>query len=88
MFWSASKDEMIKGYLKRGDKYICIICEDTFEIGRIYEINGALYDAEKTVQLHIKTKHGSILSCILNMNHSYTGITEVQRGVLLLISQV
>lgn len=87
MFWSASKDEMIKGYLKRGDTYICIICEETFEIGRIYEIDGALYDAEKAAQLHIKARHGSILSYILNMNHSYTGITEVQRGVLLLISQ-
>lgn len=87
MFWSASKDEMIKGYLKRGDTYICIICEETFEIGHIYEIDGALYDAEKTAQLHIKAKHGSILSYILNMNHSYTGITEVQRSVLLLISQ-
>lgn len=30
MFWSASKNEIIKGYLKRGDTYICIICEDIF----------------------------------------------------------
>jgi DNA-binding CsgD family transcriptional regulator len=87
MFWSASKDEMIKGYLRRGGAYICLICEETFEIGRIHEIDGALYDAEKAAQLHIKAKHGSMLSYLLNMNHSYTGITEVQRDVLLLVSQ-
>lgn len=87
MFWNASKDEMIKGYIKKNDNYTCLICEDTFEVGRIFQIDDALYDSEKAVQLHIKTEHGSMLSYILNMNHSYAGITQAQREVILLMAQ-
>ena len=39
------------------------------------------------MELHIKNAHNSMLNYLLNMNKSYTGITEVQRELIVLIAQ-
>lgn len=87
MFWNSPKEVLVKGYVKFEEKYICIICQEEFEIGRIYEIDGKLYDAKKAVEMHILESHESMLSYILNMNTSYTGISEVQRKVMSLMAE-
>lgn len=45
----------------------------------IYPINGNLYDARKTAQLHIAKEHHSMLHYMLGMNTNFLGITEVQK---------
>lgn len=54
--------------------------------GRIYEVDGNLYDAKKTAELHIKEKHQSMLSYLLNMNSNYTGISLSQKSVIELMA--
>ena len=87
LFWNANIDTVKRGLIEEDGEFKCIICEEAYEKGRIYEINAALYDAKRAAEKHIEQKHGSILEYLLNMNSAFTGISEAQRGVLKLISQ-
>lgn len=87
IFWNATIDELIRGFIEEDEGYTCIVCEDNFEKGRIYEINSELYDARKATELHIEEKHKSMLEYLLGMNSDFTGLSEVQRQLIALISQ-
>lgn len=85
-FWNADKNEVKRGFYENDNFYKCIICEKQFEKGRIYEIDSKLYDAKKTVEIHIKEQHESMLNYLLNMNNSFTGISEIQKEILMFIA--
>lgn len=87
LFWSATIDEVIKGYVETEEEYKCIICEEAFQKGRIYQIESELFEARKAADFHIEKKHGSMLEYILGMNSAFTGLSEVQRDLITLISQ-
>ena len=86
LFWDATIEEVKRGFIEEGESYKCIICEDEFTKGRIYEIDSMLYDAKKATELHIEKSHGSSLEYLLGMNSTFTGISEVQRELLVLIA--
>lgn len=86
LFWDATIEEVKKGYIEQEDSFKCIICEEEFTKGRIYEIGSLLYDAKKATELHIEDKHGSTLEYLLSMNSSFTGISEIQRELLVLMA--
>ncbi|HHD2753674.1 TPA: DUF2087 domain-containing protein [Clostridium perfringens] len=86
LFWDATIEEVKKGYIEQEDSFKCIICEEEFTKGRIYEIGSLLYDAKKATELHIEDKHGSTLEYLLSMNTSFTGISEIQRELLVLMA--
>ncbi|MGG5460967.1 DUF2087 domain-containing protein [Clostridium sp. B9] len=86
LFWSANIEEVKRGYIELEESFKCIICEEEFIKGRIYDIDSVLYDAKKATMIHIKEKHGSTLEYLLGMNTSFTGISEVQRELLILIA--
>ena len=85
-FWNSSIEEIEKGFIETEEDVKCIVCEESFIKGRIYEVDGNLYDAKKTAELHIKEKHQSMLSYLLNMNSNYTGISSSQKSVIELIA--
>ncbi|MBU3136814.1 DUF2087 domain-containing protein [Clostridium gasigenes] len=86
LFWDATIEEVKRGFIEEGESYKCIICEEEFTKGRIYEIDSMLYDAKKATELHIEKRHGSSLEYLLGMNSTFTGISEVQRELLVLIA--
>ncbi len=86
LFWDASIEEVKKGYVELEESYKCIICENEFTKGRIYEIDSMLYDSKKATELHISEKHGSTLEYLLGMNPSFIGISQIQRELLVLIA--
>ncbi|GAA0076769.1 DUF2087 domain-containing protein [Clostridium sp. CTA-5] len=86
LFWDATIEEVKRGYIEGDESYKCIICEEEFTKGRIYEIDSMLYDAKKATELHIEKSHGSSLEYLLEMNNTFTGISEVQRELLVLIA--
>ncbi|MBU3104682.1 DUF2087 domain-containing protein [Clostridium gasigenes] len=86
LFWDATIEEVKRGFIEEGESYKCIICEGEFTKGRIYEIDSMLYDAKKAAELHIEKSHGSSLEYLLGMNSTFTGISEVQRELLVLIA--
>ena len=83
----SSIEEIQKGYIEKEVYYKCLICNEVYTKGRIYEDDSYLYDAKKATEIHIRKKHKSILEYLLNMNTGYTGITEVQRELIVLIAQ-
>ena len=87
LFWSATIDEVKRGYIETTDEYKCIICEKAFQKGRIYDIKSELYDARKATDIHVGESHGSILEYLLEMNSAFTGLSDVQREIITLISQ-
>lgn len=87
LFWSAKIEDVVHGFIETEDAYKCIICEETFKKGRIYEINSELYDARKSAELHIEASHGSMLEYLLDMNSAFTGVSEVQRDLIELIAE-
>jgi len=87
LFWSATIEEVKKGYVEIDEEYKCIICEDVFQKGRIYEIKSELYDAKKATDIHVEEKHGSMLEYLLGMNSAFTGVSDVQRELITLIYQ-
>lgn len=87
LFWNAEMEEIKNGFTEDDEKYKCIICEEVFQKGRIFEINSELYDARKAVELHIAARHGSMLQYLLGMNSAFTGLSDVHRELLTLISQ-
>lgn len=86
LFWDANIEEVKKGYIELEESYKCIICEEEFTKGRIYEIDSMLYDSRKAIELHILEKHGSTLEYLLEMNPAFIGVSEVQRELLLLMA--
>lgn len=85
-FWNTSIEEIEKGFIETEDEIKCLVCEENFEKGRIYEIDGKFYDAMKAAEFHIKERHKSMLNYLLNMNSSYTGISSSQKSVIELIA--
>lgn len=87
LFWEASIEQVKSGVIESEQEYICIVCEKAFEKGRIYEIDSNLYDAKKAAQLHIAETHESMLSYLLQMNSTFTGVSDIQREIMTLISK-
>ena len=61
LFWEASVEDVKKGYIEEKNCYMCLVCEDEFEKGRIYNVKENLYDAKRATEIHIVDKHGSML---------------------------
>ncbi|MDO5292293.1 MAG: DUF2087 domain-containing protein [bacterium] len=85
MIWNYELDEITKGFHEEKDAYRCVICQKTFEKGRIYKHDEVLYDAVGAVKQHGKSVHGTIASYLLSQELSVTGLTEIQRRLLELL---
>lgn len=87
IFWEASIEDIKKGYIENEEEICCLVCGESFTIGRIYEIDSKLYDAKAAAKMHIKEKHESMLDYLLNMNPIFTGISEAQKRIVELFAQ-
>lgn len=87
IFWDASVDEIKNGYVCRNEEVRCLVCGERFEQGQIYEIDSKFYDAIKAAKIHIKRDHKSMLDYIVNMNSTFTGISEAQSKMILLFAE-
>ncbi|WP_261130236.1 DUF2087 domain-containing protein [Bacillus sp. Marseille-Q3570] len=86
LFWDAETDELKKGYIfnQTTEEFTCLICRKRFQKGLIFPWAEGLYmDAERAIKQHIIDEHGSMLEYLLSMNKKYTGLTDVQRKILM-----
>ena len=88
LFWGATIEEVKTGYTENKEDYKCIICEETFQKGRIYEIKSELYDAKKATEIHIEEKHSSMLEYLLGMNSAFRSIRCSKRANNINISRI
>ncbi len=85
-FWNASIEEIKRGYIQCEDKFQCLICGEAFTVGRIYQVGPVLYEAKKAAEIHIEEKHNSMIEYLLNMNSTFTGLSEAQNQLIKLFS--
>ncbi|EYE88587.1 transcriptional regulator [Fervidicella metallireducens AeB] len=85
LFWNTAIEEIEKGYVESEKEYICIVCGEHFEKGRIFDIDSKLYDAKRAAELHIEKNHGNMLEYLLGLNSTFTGISDVQREIITLM---
>ncbi|MGL5766110.1 MAG: DUF2087 domain-containing protein, partial [Sarcina sp.] len=85
-FWNADIDEVKKGLVELEDSFKCIICEEEFTKGRIYESNSKFYEAEKMAKIHVEEAHSGVVAYLLGMNPTFLGLSEIQREVVKLMA--
>lgn len=83
-----TSEDVINGFhlSPEHDRYICNICLREFVIGEIFKIGNKYFDAVKTAEQHICEEHGSVLEVLTSADKRYTGITENQKELLLMIA--
>lgn len=84
LFWNATVEELSKGYIYNDltDEYVCLLCNEGFENGMIYSMDGLLYEAKKAVVRHIENTHISVFDYLIQMDKKYTGLSEHQKVLL------
>ncbi|WP_018922682.1 DUF2087 domain-containing protein [Salsuginibacillus kocurii] len=84
LFWDASIDELVQGYTfdEERDLYLCLICNQRFENGAVFQRGSTLYEAKKAVSYHIQDNHNSMFDYLIGMDKKYTGLSEHQKELL------
>ncbi len=85
LFWNASLQELKNGYIysKQDEKYICLMCGESFNEGEIYKKEDKFYNAEKMMKYHVEEVHNGVFDYLINLNKKYTGLSENQKEVLM-----
>jgi len=86
-FWDCSLEDLKQGYHRDGESFVCLLCGETAEDGRIYPEDGFFYDARKTMERHIARAHGSAFDYLIDLDKKLTGLTEHQSRLLSLFYQ-
>ena len=81
-----STAELIAGYQKQDSLFKCVICDESFQEGYIYNAGDDLVDAQKAIELHVQNDHGGMLKILLDMPPEKSGITEIQKKILTLLA--
>ncbi|AFH61871.1 DUF2087 domain-containing protein [Paenibacillus caseinilyticus] len=93
LLWSASQEELKKGYRFEPDSavYRCLACSAQSEQGIIYpageERPGLYLDAGRWMKEHIASAHGSMMHYLSGLDKKWTGLSDLQRSLLLLFHE-
>lgn len=81
-------EELKQGYRFDPNKgYTCLQCHKTFSPGEVFPMDGRLFEASKAVEIHVRRDHGDRLHTLTAMDRKYTGLTDTQRELLVLMAQ-
>lgn len=86
-FWRASLTDLKRGYVLEEDnhslgRFICLIDGMVCEKGVIYQEEGVFYEAERYMQHYIQQHHTSMFSYLVELDKKWTGMTEIQSGMV------
>ncbi len=84
--WSLCDMQRGFGYEPEKLRYICHICRKTFENGEVFKVGERFFNAEKMVELHVEAEHGSMLDVLMSYEKRYTGLTDNQKELLIMMS--
>ncbi len=84
-FDNSTLEELVEGvrFDTVTNQYCCIICDKKFERGVIYKHDEQFFDAHKSAITHVESEHGGMFNAILGLGKDQTGISEIQKSVLL-----
>jgi hypothetical protein len=86
-FMDIPTDDLARGYAKREDGWVCLLCGERFEEGIAYDIGGRLYVSRRAAAEHVRAAHGSVFLNLLETQQKYTGLTPHQEHVLRLMHE-
>ena len=80
LFFSASPEELAEG-IKSDTAGIhhCLVCFETFQNGRVYDVGGILYEGARAAREHVRHNHGDTAGWLLELNKRLTGLTDTQK---------
>ncbi len=87
LIWTHTPEEIAQGFAKTEDGFCCCLCGMGFEQGRIYTWEDGMYDALGAVRRHVAERHGNPADFLLEQEPGLTGLTEIQRQLLQLLSR-
>lgn len=73
-------------YDPKNGSYICIVCGRAFENGEAFKVGERFFTAEKMAEIHIASEHGSMLDVLMSYEKRYTGLTDIQKELLSMMS--
>lgn len=76
-----------KGYSATDKDYCCLYCGKSCDKGEVFPIGGRFFEAEAAMSHHIQNEHGDKLTLLVSQDKKYTGLTENQRELMLLMGQ-
>lgn len=82
MIWNYELNEINNGYKETEKEYCCVMCEEKYEKGRVYEDRKLLYDAKGAINKHIKSSHNNVANYLLKQEPAVTGLTDIQNQLL------
>ncbi|MHB1651799.1 MAG: DUF2087 domain-containing protein [Desulfitobacteriaceae bacterium] len=86
-FLKASLADLKCGFTQAENHYICLLCGITTEKGIIYPEDGAFYEAERYMRIHIVKEHQSVFEYLINLDKKLTGLSDHQNSLLRLFYQ-
>lgn len=84
LFFTASPTDLARGWIREeatGTR-ACLICGETFEEGRIHELEGRLYEASRAAEEHVRLRHGHPSGWLLELDRRLTGLSDTQKRLL------
>jgi hypothetical protein len=87
LFWSASLEELKRGFVEEKDSFICLMCGENIEKGMVYPYEDKFYLPEKYMRVHIEHSHTSVFDYLISMDKKLTGLTDHQKRLLSLFYQ-
>ena len=82
LFWSATPDQLKRGYHPVDNGFICLVCGAQFSQGEVYPHGDKWFTAERMASVHVQDVHGSMFYYLLGLNKKITGLTDHQRTLL------
>ncbi|WP_040195675.1 DUF2087 domain-containing protein [Candidatus Soleaferrea massiliensis] len=81
---SVTLEELKKGYRydEKTGAYLCNYCEQVFQLGQIFQMQGRFYEAGHAAARHIDMAHGGNLPQLLAADTRYNTITPHQKELL------
>jgi hypothetical protein len=82
-----SLDEVKNGYSYNLETnvYTCLVCGREFEVGEMFSFDGRFFEASKAVRIHVYKEHGDMFEILASYDKKYTGITENQKELLMMM---
>lgn len=84
LFFAASSEDLARGRIRvaASRAWTCLICGEAFEEGRIYNLEGCLYETSRAAEQHVQLKHGHPSTWLLGLDRRLTGLSDTQRQLL------
>lgn len=84
LFFSATPADLARGWLQDPvtATCTCLICFQGFEEGRIYELDGSLYEARRATEEHVHRTHGDPVHWLIGLDKRLTGLSDTQKILL------